>query len=36
VLSAITIMKLTSILFFGIVTIPIIIALSFVGWWIHV
>jgi adenosylcobinamide-phosphate synthase len=35
VLSAITIMKLTSILFFGIVTIPIIIALSFVGWWIH-
>ena len=35
VLSAITIMKLTSILFFGIITIPIIIALSFVGWWIH-
>jgi adenosylcobinamide-phosphate synthase len=35
VLSAITIMKLTSILFFGIVTIPIIIVLSFVGGWIH-
>ena len=36
VLSAITMMKLTSILFFGIVTIPIIIALSFMGWWIYV
>jgi adenosylcobinamide-phosphate synthase len=36
VLSAITIMKLTSILFFGMVTIPIIIVLSFVGWWIYV
>ncbi len=34
--SAITIMKLTSILFFGMVTIPIIIILSLIGWWIHV
>ena len=33
--SAVSIMKLTSILFFGIVTIPLIIALSFAGWWIH-
>ncbi|MCH7560748.1 MAG: cobalamin biosynthesis protein [Nitrosopumilus sp.] len=35
VTSALTMMKLTSILFFGIVTIPIIIILSQVGWWIH-
>ena len=35
VYSAITMMKLTSILFFGIVTIPIISILSLVGWWIH-
>ena len=35
VYSAITIMKLTSVLFFGIVTIPIIIILSLIGWWIH-
>jgi adenosylcobinamide-phosphate synthase len=34
--SAISIMKLTSILFFGIVSIPIISILSIVGWWIHV
>ncbi len=34
--SAISIMKLTSILFFGIVTIPIISILSLAGWWIHV
>ncbi len=33
--SALTMMKLTSILFFGIVTIPIITVLSLVGWWIH-
>lgn len=33
--SAITIMKLTSILFFGIITIPIISILSILGWWIH-
>ena len=35
VCSAITMMKLTSILFFGIVTIPIITILSLIGWWIH-
>ncbi len=33
--SALTMMKLTSILFVGIVTIPLIIILSQVGWWIH-
>ncbi|MCV0392956.1 MAG: cobalamin biosynthesis protein [Nitrosopumilus sp.] len=33
--SAIKIMKLTSILFFGIITIPIISILSILGWWIH-
>ena len=33
--SAISIMKLTSILFCGIVTIPIIAILSYIGWWIH-
>jgi len=36
VISAIKIMKLTSILFFGIITIPIILTLSFVGWWLYV
>jgi adenosylcobinamide-phosphate synthase len=35
VLSAITIMKLTSFLFFGIIIIPIIIILSLIGWWIY-
>ena len=35
VLSAIKIMKLTSILFFGIITIPIILILSSIGWWIY-
>ena len=34
--SALAMMKLTSILFFGMVSIPIIIILSMVGWWIHV
>lgn len=33
--SAIALMKLTSILFFGIVTIPIIVFLSYLGWWFH-
>ena len=33
---AIRIMKLTSILFVGMVTIPIIFILTLVGWWIHV
>ena len=36
VISAINIMKLTSILFFGIIIIPIILILSFIGWWIYV
>ena len=36
VLSAIKIMKLTSILFFGIITIPIIFVLSILGWWLYV
>ena len=36
VLSAIKIMKLTSILFFGIITIPIIFVLSLLGWWLYV
>ena len=33
--SAISIMKLTSVLFFGIVIIPIITVLTLIGWWIH-
>lgn len=33
--SAISLMKITSILFCLIFTIPIIIALSYLGWWIH-
>ena len=32
--SALTMMKLTSILFFGIIIIPIITILSLVGWWV--
>ena len=36
VISAIKIMKLTSILFFGIISIPIILILSFIGWWLNV
>ena len=34
--SAISIMKLTTILFCAIFTIPLIIMLSYLGWWIHV
>ena len=34
--SAIKMMKVTSILFSAMVTTPIIIALSYIGWWIHV
>ena len=34
--SAISIMKLTSVLFFAIVSVPIISILSILGWWIHV
>jgi len=29
-------MRVSSILFCGIITIPIIVTLSFLGWWIHV
>ena len=35
VYSAISIMKISSVLFFGIITIPIISVLSLIGWWIH-
>lgn len=34
--SAIALMKATCVLFCGIVTIPSIILLSYLGWWIHV
>jgi adenosylcobinamide-phosphate synthase len=33
--SSLILMKVTSILFCAIVTIPIIFALSYIGWWIH-
>ncbi len=33
--SAILIMKVTSILFCGIVVVPILLFLSYLGWWIH-
>ena len=33
--SAIALMKVTSILFCGIFTIPVIVVLSYFGWWIH-
>jgi adenosylcobinamide-phosphate synthase len=33
--SAISLMKITAVLFCGMVTIPIIIALSYLGWWAH-
>ena len=35
VYSAINMMKLTSILFVGFTTIPMIVVLSYFGWWIH-
>ena len=35
VYAAIAMMKLTSFLFFTLITVPIIIALSLLGWWIH-
>jgi len=28
-------MKVTTILFSGLVTIPIIVTLSYLGWWFH-
>ncbi|MFB5629807.1 MAG: cobalamin biosynthesis protein, partial [Nitrosarchaeum sp.] len=33
--STISIMKVTSILFCGIIVIPTILFLSYLGWWIH-
>jgi len=33
--SAIKMMKVTSILFSSIFTIPVIVTLSYFGWWIH-
>lgn len=35
VYSAIKMMKITSVIFFGIITVPIISILSVIGWWIH-
>jgi len=35
IISAVTLMKVSSILFCGMITIPIIMTLSFLGWWIH-
>ena len=35
VYSAINMMKLTSILFVGLVTVPMIVILSYFGWWMH-
>jgi len=35
IISAVTLMKVSSILFCGIITVPIIVTLSFLGWWIH-
>jgi len=35
IISAITLMKVSSILFCGIITVPIIVTLSFLGWWIY-
>jgi len=33
--SAIALMKVTSIIFSAIVVVPIILFLSYIGWWIH-
>ena len=33
--STITLMKVTSIIFCGIVVVPIVLLLSYLGWWIH-
>lgn len=33
--SALLLMKVTTVLFFGIIVIPIIICLYYIGWWIH-
>ena len=34
--AAISIIKLTSILFFSVITVPLLVVLSLLGWWIHV
>ena len=36
ILSALSIMKVSSILFFVMISVPIMIVLSLFGWWIHV
>jgi adenosylcobinamide-phosphate synthase len=36
IIQAIKLMKTSSILFCGMVTVPIVVALSYLGWWIHV
>jgi adenosylcobinamide-phosphate synthase len=33
--STITLMKVTSIIFCGIIVVPIVLLLSYLGWWIH-
>ena len=33
--SAIALMKITCVLFCGIFTIPVIVILSYIGWWVH-
>ena len=33
--SSIALMKITSLLFCGLVTIPLIVTLSYLGWWLH-
>jgi len=35
IISAVTLMKVSSILFCSIITVPIIVTLSVLGWWIH-
>jgi len=35
IISAIRLIKVSSILFCGLITVPIIPALSFLGWWLH-
>ena len=35
VYSALTMMKLTSILFLGLITVPMVLVFSYFGWWLH-
>ena len=35
VYSALAMMKLTSVLFLGLITIPLIMVFSYLGWWLH-